>query len=417
MMKMFRKSIQVIFVLLSFGLNAQGTIKTMVYNILDFPLAYPQNRAQILRDILTEYEPDIFMVCELQSEYGANLILNISLNSESEKYRMAPFEPSQSGDPDHQQLVFYRKDILSLESSEVIPTSVRDINHYRLKLSTADEEVDPVFFEIFVTHLKSSQGTANKQLRLQMVEQFTSKLETMENNSFVIFAGDFNLYTHTEPAYQELVNPLNNIVMADPLERPGAWHNKLEFQDIHSQSTRISSGPFGAGAGGGLDDRFDFIMISENMMSDPKLRYIPETYKSFGNNGNCFDNNINSADCDGEFAQTLRNNLYNMSDHLPIVMDLETNKEIVLGRDEFTQEIGIRLDATLITQSLNIRIPSNVSEKVTFYIYNVMGQKLLEHHSQNEQYLSIDVSQFASGIYYLKTNLPNSPTFKFLKTF
>src|SRR5690606_12082003 len=107
------------------------------------------------------------------------------------------------------------------------------------------------------THLKSSEGTANKQLRLQMVQQFTEKLETMDPNSYVLFAGDLNLYTHTEPAYLELMDTINSIVMADPLQRPGRWHNNIDFQDIHSQSTRISSGPFGAGAGGGLDDRFD----------------------------------------------------------------------------------------------------------------------------------------------------------------
>ena len=415
-MKIFRKALQLLFILFTLGINAQGTIKTMVYNVLDFPSAYPYNRAQILRDILNEYEPDIFMICELQSEYGANLILDISLNSDGEKYRMAPFEPSQSGDPDHLQMVFYRKSIFTLENSEVIATPVRDINHYQLKLSTADQETDPVFFEIFVTHLKSSQGTANKQLRLEMVQQFTDRLEMMDPNSYVLFAGDLNLYTHTEPAYQELLNPSNNIVMADPLERPGSWHDKPEFQDIHSQSTRISSGPFGAGAGGGLDDRFDFILISENMMTDPKLRYIPETYKSFGNNGNCFDNSINSPDCDGDFSQTLRNNLYNMSDHLPIVMNVETNKEIVLGNQDFAIEIPISLEATLVNEKLNIRMGANVSEKVSFEVYNTIGQKLLETHSENQQYISIDISQLANGIYYLKSNLQNSPIFKFLKT-
>lgn len=415
-MKTFKKALQLLFILFTLGSTAQGTIKTMVYNVLEFPSAYPNNRAQILRDILDEYEPDIFMVCELESEYGANLILDISLNSEGEKYRMAPFEPSQSGDPDHQQLIFYRKGMFTLENSEVIPTPVRDINYYQLKLSTADQETDPVIFEIFVTHLKSSQGTANKQLRLEMVQQLTSRLETMDPDSHIIFAGDFNLYTHTEPAYQELLNTSNNIVFADPIDRPGSWNNKPEFQDIHTQSTRTSSGPFGAGAGGGLDDRFDFIMVSENMMSDPKLRYIPDTYKAYGNNGNCFDNSINSPDCDGIFSQTLRENLYNMSDHLPVVMDVETNKEIVLSNQDFAREKLINLEATLVGEKLNLRLSSNVSEKITFEVYNTIGQKLLEHHSENQQYISIDVSQLANGVYYLKSSLPNSPTFKFLKT-
>lgn len=415
-MKFFKNTFLLLFILFTLSINAQGTIKTMVYNILDFPYANPPNRELILRDILNEYNPDIFMVCELQNEYGANLILDISLNSEEEKYRMAPFVPSQSGDLDHQQLVFYRKGMFTLEDSEQIVTPVRDVNYYQLRLSTADQETDPVNFEIFVTHLKSSQGTANKQLRLEMVQAFTSKLQTMDPNSFVLFAGDMNFYTDTEPAYQELVNPINNITMADPLDRPGVWHDKPEFQDIHSQSTRISSGPFGAGAGGGLDDRFDFIFISENMKTDEKLKYVPDTYKSFGNNGNCFDNSINSPDCSGDFSQTLRDNLYNFSDHLPIVMNLETNKQIVLGKEDFTREVSISLETTLVKESLKIHLGSNVSEEVSFNVYNVIGQKLLEHRSANQQYISIDVSQLSNGIYYLKSNLPNSPTFKFLKT-
>lgn len=403
--------------IVSLSINAQETIKTMVYNLLEFPSAFPPNREEILRDIIDEYEPDIFMVCELENETGADLILNTSLNDEGNNYIMAPFEPSQSGDPDHQQLVFYRKGMFTLEASEVLPTPVRDINHYTLKLSTADQQTDPVLFEVFVTHLKSSTGTANKQLRLEMVQQFTNRLETLDPNSFVLFAGDFNLYTATEPAYIELLDPTNAIVMVDPIDRPGSWNNNINFQDIHSQSTRISSGPFGAGAGGGLDDRFDFITVSENMLSDPKLKYLDDTYKSFGNNGNCFDNSINSPDCFGDFSQALRENLYNMSDHLPIVMNLETNKQIVLSNDDFSLASPIELENTLVTEKLNIRLNSNLSEKFSFEVYNVLGQKLLEYTSENSDYISIDASQLTSGIYYLKTNLPTSQTFKFLKTF
>lgn len=389
----------------------------MVYNLLEFPSAFPPNRAQLLQNIFDEYEPDIFMVCELESEAGASLILNSSLNDEGNNYVMAPFEPSQSGDPDHQQLIFYRKGMFTLVASEVLPTPVRDINHYTLRLSTTDQQTDPVFIEVFVTHLKSSQGSANKQLRLEMVQQFTNRLETLDLNSFIIFAGDFNLYTASEPAYQELLDPTNAIIMVDPIDRPGSWNNNINFQDIHSQSTRISSGPFGAGAGGGLDDRFDFIVMSQNMQSDPKLKYIAGTYKSFGNNGNCYDNNINSTDCSGYFSQALRNNLYNMSDHLPIVMNLETNKEIVLSNDDFLVKNAVVVENTVVTDKLNLRLDSNFSENISFEIYSALGQRLLEFTSESSEYISIDVSQLASGVYYLKTNLPGSPTFKFVKTF
>lgn len=414
---MLKRTLFFSLILFSLGGNAQGIIKTMFYNLLEFPSAFPSNRAEILRDILQEYKPDIFMVCELETEAGAAIILNTSLNNGGNHYAMAPFMPTQSGDPEHLQLIFYRKNMFSLEAMEVLPTAIRDINYYTLKLNTADQQTDPVFIEVFVTHLKSSQGTANKQLRLEMVQQFTNRLATMNPNAFVIFSGDFNLYTHTEPAYQELLNPTNAIVMVDPINRPGSWHNNINFQDIHSQSTRIYSGPFGAGAGGGLDDRFDFIVMSSNMQTDPKLKYIPDTYKSFGNNGNCYDNNINSPDCFGDFSQELRDNLYNMSDHLPIVMDLETNKDIILKTEDFRSQHVITLESTLVQEKLNIRMNSNISGKINFEIYNILGQKLLEYVSEDSEYISIDVSKLSNGIYYLRTNLPSSQTFKFIKTF
>ena len=88
-MKFLKRTLQILFVLFTLGVNAQDTIKTMFYNVLEFPSAYPANRADILRDILNEYDPDIFMICELENNYGANLILDISLNDNGNKYQMA----------------------------------------------------------------------------------------------------------------------------------------------------------------------------------------------------------------------------------------------------------------------------------------------------------------------------------------
>ncbi|MRT17837.1 T9SS type A sorting domain-containing protein [Vitellibacter sp. q18] len=413
---MIKKVLFLSLFIVSFASSAQETIKTMFYNLLEFPSAFPPNREEILRDILNEYAPDIFMICELESEAGANRILNTALNDEGDNYQMAPFEPSQSGDTDHQQLVFFRKGMFSLEAWDVLPTSVRDINQYTLKLNTADQQADPVIVELFVTHLKSSTGTANQLLRLEMVQTFTNKLESLDPNSFVLFAGDFNFYTASEPAYQEILDPTNAIVMVDPIDRPGSWNNNINFQDIHSQSTRISSGPFGAGAGGGLDDRFDFIMMSENMQNHPKLNYVANSYKSFGNNGNCFDNSINSPDCSGDFSQSLRENLYNMSDHLPIVMQLETNKQI-LDLPEFQQENAFTVENTLVKNALDIKLSPSFYGAISFEIYNALGQKLMEYSTKNSASVSIDTGALKPGIYYLKSDLPANKTIKFVKTF
>lgn len=413
---MIRRVVFIICIIWGWSATAQDTIKAMVYNLLEFPSARPPNRVSILKDILNQYEPDIFMVSELESEAGGNLILDFALNNNGSKYSMAPFEPSQSGDPDHQQLLFYRHDMFFLESWEVLPTTVRDINRYQLKLKTVDQQSDPVLIEAFSVHLKSSQGSANQLLRLQMVQKFVDRLETMDPNTFVLFAGDLNVYTANEPAYQKLLDPSNNIRMVDPINRPGSWHENIAFQDIHSQSTRVSSGPFGAGAGGGLDDRFDFIIMSQNMQTDPKLQYVPDSYKSFGNNGNCFDKSINDPSCSGEFSQEFRDNLYNMSDHLPIVMKMVTNKEITLNSKKVTLNKPFVLESTLVYNTLTIHIKSYYSTPISFEIYNVLGQKLLEYVSENTSTISLDINRLSTGIYYLKSNVPGSQTFKFLKT-
>jgi hypothetical protein len=402
--------------LCSFVGTAQETIKTMFYNLLEFPSANPSNRQDILQEILTEYGPDIFMVCELESQSGGDLILNTSLNSNGDLYEQAPYIPNQSSGANLQQMLFYRGDKFDLELTEVILTDVRDINHYRLKLNTVDQGSDPIFIELYVAHLKSSQGSSNVAERLDMVTDFTSTLDQLDPNSYVLFAGDFNVYTATEPAYQELFNPDNAIVFADPIDTPGAWNNNISFQGVHTQSTRISSGGFGAGAGGGLDDRFDFIMVSENMMTDPTMRYIPDTYQSYGNNGNCYNNDINDSDCDGVFDQDIRNLLYNMSDHLPVVMSLETDKTFVLGTQDLETSAAFELLHTVVTTGeLKIKVAPQHLGRSTFRIYNMLGQQVREFNDIENEQSTLSLQGLSPGIYVIKSTIPNSSPVKFLK--
>ena len=388
----------------------------MFYNLLEFPSANPSNRENILKDIIDAYQPDIFMVCELESANAANRILDTSLNSNGTLYNRAQFIDNQSGNADLQQLIFYRSDKFSLEDIEVITTTVRDINRYILKLNTVDADVDPVFLDIYVSHLKSSQGASNENTRLDMVREFTSTLGSLDPNSFVIFAGDLNLYSSDEPAYQELLDTANPITFVDPIDTPGDWHTDESFSEIHTQSTRTSSAPFGAGAGGGLDDRFDFILVSENMMTNPTMRYVPDTYQAYGNNGNCYNESINDSQCNGEFSSALRSDLYNMSDHLPVVMQLETDKEFdLLSGTDFAVDSAVKLERTLVSDILSISISSRL-EPVGFMIYNMLGQEVMTVSKTNNSTIKLPISALANGVYYLQSTLPNAQPIKFLKT-
>ena len=98
----------IIMVLWSVHFYSQETIKTMFYNLLNFPEAPPADRADILKVILNDYQPDLFMVCELQSEEGANSILSSFPRTEDDIFRAAQFVTNQSSTSSNlQQLVFY----------------------------------------------------------------------------------------------------------------------------------------------------------------------------------------------------------------------------------------------------------------------------------------------------------------------
>ena len=388
----------------------------MFYNVLEFPELNP-NRITLLQDILQDYSPDIFMVCELQSQEGADVILNVGLNSNgNSNYSAAPYFENQSGGGDLQQALFYRNDMFVLENTEIINTPVRDINKYTLLLNTESQDTNPIRIYAYVTHLKSSQGSANQQLRLSMVEAFVNDTEQLEDDAFVLFAGDFNIYTSTEPAYLEILDQTNSVAMEDPIDTPGAWNNNEDFREVHTQSTRTSSSGFGGGAGGGLDDRFDFIMVSQNMMTNPNLQYKTDSYKAYGNNGNCYNNNINDINCGGVYNQIIRDALYNMSDHLPVVMELETDQEIVIldiPQQQLAQPFSLK--RTLVSDVLTIYAPQWDTQNDTFGVYNSLGQEILDFKI-NATTTAINIAQLAKGVYYI-TNKSSNQTLKFLKTF
>ena len=304
---------------------AQDQFKLMTYNLLEFPEAPPDNRELILNDILAEVDPDLLLVQELQSPAGANLISDFSFNYTTKDFQSADFVFNTSGGNNLNQLLFYNADRFEILTTDQIGTSLRDINYYKLRLKTVNEANLPIDIHVFIAHLKASQGDFNEQWRFDMVQEFTNFLFTLPADARVIFGGDMNFYSGNESAVQQLVIGNTPIPVLDPIDEIGDWHTNSSFADIHTQSTRQSNNTFNDfGAGGGLDDRFDFIFLSDNLLDDTnEVYYQTDTYQAVGNNGNCYNENINASICFGNFDQSLRDDLYNMSDHLPVVLNNE----------------------------------------------------------------------------------------------
>lgn len=405
----------IIIVCSSILVQAQGTINTMFYNIYRYPSATPYNRENALREILVDYMPDLLMVCELESEVGLNKILNTSFGYATAPYGASPFRLNQSNPLDTlQQAVFYNKNKLILVKDTFYQTNVRDINRYTFVLNTNEIVSDSVFLEVFVTHLKSSDSRADRLSRDSSAMVFQEVLRTLPSDRAVLFAGDFNFYRSTEPAYIRITDTTNAIKMVDPIGTvyAGNWQDNASMQKHHTQATRTSRTGFGIyGATGGLDDRFDFIMMSNNLQQNQsRLSYVNNTYAVFGNNGNCLNMAINDQACTGLYGQTLRQLLHDMSDHLPVVMQLRTaysfqNNTTHIDPTNMNQAWHI-VGKNVVSDQLLVRIPND--EQGEIYIINALGQILQQQtmHSGTNLY-QFNVATLPNGIYMIKHSNSN----------
>lgn len=388
------------------GLFAQETFKMMFYNLLNFPLQdVPFNRIQYLEIVLADYQPDVFMVCELNNENASDDIL-MMMQGINPNYSKAVFVNNTSDDTvgdqnDLQNLLYYDSTKLILESQTIVPTIFRDFNIYKLKLNTIQQNTSPIYINAIVCHLKASSGPDNESYRFQMVNDLEAYLETIPSDSNVLLAGDFNMYSSSELGFEELIDTSNNIVFADPANQIGYWHNNTNYIQVMTQSTRADSGL--GGATGGFDDRFDFILTSQNLISNIDLKYVPDSYKVFGNNGNvqCFNQAINSNECAGsDYSLSIREALYNFSDHLPVTLQLETTQSLSI--DEFMVQQPIEFNGSnIISNTLQLKINNNSLSNQTLNVYDSLGKLIKTINTKNSIYINEDVSMLASGMYYI----------------
>lgn len=416
-----KKKLLVILIVCFCAINnvvSQETFKVMFYNLLNFP-DQSSSKIQNLEIILEDYKPDLFMVCELNNQTGADAILS-SLQFINPDYESAVFVTNSSddtiGDQNYlQNFIYFDSRKFILVSQTQIQTIFRDFNHYTFKLNTTDQISNPIIIHFIVCHLKSSQDNPNPDLRFQMVEDLTNYLDGFPSSDYFILGGDLNIYTNSELAFIELTDATNNITFVDPANRVGNWHNNTAYLDVFTQSTRLTDAL--GGAGGGFDDRFDFILTSENMLTNPDIFYVTSSYQVFGNNGNtnCYNQEINSNSCNGvDFGITIRNALYNMSDHLPVTLELQTNETLSTSNFNITPTFSIS-GSNIVKDKLLIQLNTTAFKSDFIFVYNILGQKIESYKVQNLNLLQLNVSNLSNGIYYLIASNFNLNPLKFIK--
>lgn len=400
----------VLFSLLQFNAFAQTSIKVLSYNVLNYPQGEIPNREDTLALILDYVQPDLFLIQELKSEAGYNTIYNSCFSDLQDPFAQVTYVPQNSNPGSSwplQQSLIYNERLFGLAEEGIRTSPIRDMNRYKLYLKDEAHLLgDTTFLYVFVAHLKSSQGSENEQLRLEMMEAFTAYFNTLPADALAIFGGDFNLYSSDEPAYQLLLSPNNLLQWQDPINAPGVWSNgNYPFKQILTQSTRSSS-IFGDGAGGGMDDRFDFIMATDALMNSiSPIHYTPNSYLALGNNGTCYNQNITDCDEDNDVPMYILNALYHMSDHLPVVMELQT--DLALNSSDITQKKENKIiGSTLQYREARFNLVCEKSSLVELAVIDASGRFVYENEQLvNAPRSSISLPEMNPGVYHLRVKM------------
>lgn len=387
--------------------EAQETITVLQYNLLqygNYNSGYAdcfetnnntQQKDESIRVILDYVKPDIFTVCEfgktqqLQTDF---LRHNLNINGVNYWKSDNIINYANSSIINH---IFYNSQKMELKKHVALRTSPRDTDVYELYLKTSELLAgDTIKLVCIVSHPKAGQYYETD--RLSTMRTVMNYVEHHYVNENVLIMGDFNMYRASETGYQLLTRTYSNsdALFVDPLSRVGGvgeWNNNEQFAPFHTQSTRRYSDE--CFSSGGLDDRFDFILMSDDIvMGFNKIRYVENSYYAIGNDGNHFNQSIDQNG-NTSVPRDVVDALFNISDHLPVTMQL--NLYAQWGADEIGAA-GFRVYPNPANRVLSV----DGVDTGTYQIMNTMGQLLMTGQVSKE----IDVSSLSNGLYFINVN-------------
>jgi len=400
-------------------IQAQGkdTLKIMAYNLLyyrqitSFCTATNNNtttKESAMEDIIDHVLPDILVVNEMGggSAVKAFRLATNSLNTNGRSNYS--FASSTGLTQSLVNMLYFNKDKLVLESQSTVSRDlnnnnlVRLIDIYTLRYKDTNLAVhkDTTRIHIVAAHLKAGSSTANKNERADATEALMAHLDTINASGNYIFAGDLNLSGSTEGAYQDLVNYVDtNLRFYDPINISGNW-NQLRYSLHHTQSTRTSGG---CAASGGLDDRFDLMLFSDEIRdSTDHVKYIPNSYQALGQDGSRYNGRINSP-ANTSVSTTVANALNDMSDHLPVLMDLEVTLPIVTSNSQKLTQHGNKLRFQNPTNGdlvLDLRLVDE--ELVQIEILDLTGKTLDNIQLRGQKEIHRNLHHLPKGTYFIR---------------
>jgi len=308
---MIRRStwLLVLAVLVTGSLVAQDTVRVMTYNLLQY-FSAPDSRDSYFRTVLQATKPDLLVVEEISDPSSvAGFLTNVLNYGGTDEYGAGTFIESPNGAAwGGSNALYYRKSKFSFIENQAILTELRDINQFTVQHSSGR------YLLVYAVHLKASNTAADSAQRSREIENLMQVTRALPAGTDYIVTGDFNFYGDYEPAYVKLTTPLNAPgTFINPIPMFGTW-NSNQYPEFHTQATRASLG--------GLDDRFDLILVSKAVKDAGGITMLnPWTYYiAFGNDGSHYNKDINDPNPPNTAVDTaVANALFYASDHLPVI--------------------------------------------------------------------------------------------------
>ena len=398
--------------------KAQDTLTVMQYNLLyygnynsGFADCYETNnntqrKDECIRTILDYVKPDIFTVCEFGATAALqNDFLRHNLNINGANYWQSDNIINYAGENiiNH---IFYDSRKLGLKRHVALHTNPRDTDVYELYLKTPSLAAgDTVKLVCIVAHPKAGQGyEASRRALMQIAMDHVNQYYPTDN---VLIMGDFNMYGASESGYRLLTQTYSNpsVCFMDPLAFQGGvgeWTNNNQFAAFHTQSTRSYSDE--CFSSGGLDDRFDFILMADEIaFSYNHMRYVQGSYKAIGNDGRHFNSSINQG-TNTAVPAAVAEALFDGSDHLPVTMKIAVDLHLGV-EDHEAQSLYATVAPNPASDRAVVDFFNPSQGQVQFELYSLQGQLMQREaaaFSEGSQRYELMLLDIPKGFYLLR---------------
>jgi hypothetical protein len=236
-------------------------------------------------------------------------------------------------------------------------------------------------FYVYNSHFKAVDDAPSAGRRAIEVGEIRADSDSLGEGAHAIYVGDMNFYRSSESGFQAFLAAGAGQAF-DPVNRIGSWNNSGSFIDVHTQSP-VTTAQFDGQVIGGLDDRFDFQLVTGEVLNGRGFDIIDGSYWAFGNTGTHLLNGALSSGSATAFqnllpgaslaeATAVIDAIMAASDHLPVVADYQLPAKLAVTAPALPATV---LKGATVTGSLSVSnaAPVAVAVGADLLDYTVAG--------------------------------------------